>query len=164
MKRPAKSGVNARDVSPVGEMPLRRRPGAGVIAFHPMKFEHFALNVPDARAMARWYVENLGLQVIRSLDATPHTHFLGDETGRVFFEIYTNPTAPVPDYTTPHPLVLHVAYCTADAGAMQAKLLAAGAKLFSDETFPDGTRLIFVRDPWGLPVQLCQRAKPFPGF
>ena len=28
----------------------------------------------------------------------------------------------------------------------------------------DGSKLIFVRDPWGVPVQLCQRAKPFPGF
>ena len=29
---------------------------------------------------------------------------------------------------------------------------------------PDGSRLTMMRDPWGLPLQLCQRAKPFPGF
>jgi glyoxylase I family protein len=129
-----------------------------------MKFEHMALNVPDARAMSRWYVEHLGLTVLRALEAAPFTHFLGDDTGRVFIELYSNPAAPYPDYAAAHPLVFHVAFFAPDAGAMQAKLVAAGATAFSDDTLPDGSRLIFVRDPWGVPVQLCQRAKPFPGF
>ena len=129
-----------------------------------MKFEHLALNVPDARAMARWYVEHLGLTVLRALEAAPFTHFLGDDTGRVFIEFYSNPKAPYPDYAAVPPLVFHVAFFAPDAGAAQTKLVAAGAKAFSDDTLPDGSRLIFVRDPWGVPVQLCQRAKPFPGF
>lgn len=129
-----------------------------------MKFEHLALNVPDARAMSRWYVEHLGLSVARAMDAAPFTHFLADETGRVFIELYSNPAAPYPDYASTPPLVLHVAFFAPDAGAQQKRLVAAGATPFSDDTMPDGTRLIFVRDPWGVPVQLCQRAKPFPGF
>jgi glyoxylase I family protein len=129
-----------------------------------MKFEHFALNVPDARAMSRWYVEHLGLTVLRSLPAAPHTHFLGDDTGRVFIELYSNPAAPYPDYAAGHPLVMHVALFAPDAGAVAQRLTAAGAKPFSDETLPDGSRLIFLRDPWGLPLQLCQRVQPFPGF
>jgi glyoxylase I family protein len=72
--------------------------------------------------------------------------------------------APYPDYAAAHPLVLHVAFFAPDAGAAQAKLVEAGATAFSDDTMPDGSRLIFVRDPWGVPVQLCQRSKPFPGF
>jgi glyoxylase I family protein len=129
-----------------------------------MRFEHLALNVPDARAMSRWYVEQLGLTVLRALEAAPFTHFLADETGRVFIELYSNPAAPYPDYASMPPLVLHVAFFTPDAGAIQQQLVAAGAKPFSDDVMADGTRLIFVRDPWGLAVQLCQRAKPFPGF
>jgi glyoxylase I family protein len=129
-----------------------------------MKFEHLALNVPDARAMSRWYVEHLGLTVLRALEAEPYTHFLGDDTGRVFIELYSNPAAPYPDYAATHPLVFHVAFFAPDAGAVQAKLIAAGAKPFSDDKQADGGRLIFVRDPWGVTVQLCQRAKPFPGF
>jgi catechol 2,3-dioxygenase-like lactoylglutathione lyase family enzyme len=129
-----------------------------------MKFEHLALNVPDARAMAQWYVAHLGLNVVRSLEGAPFTHFLADDSGRVFLEIYSNPAAPYPDYAAAHPLVLHVAFFAPEAGAAAAKLVAAGAKPFSDDTMPDGSRLIFVRDPWGVPVQLCQRAKPFPGF
>jgi hypothetical protein len=37
----------------------------------------------------------------------------------------------------------------------------AGARLFLEEPLPDGSRLIMMRDPWGVPLQLCQRAKPF---
>ncbi len=131
---------------------------------NPMKFEHFALNVPDARALSRWYVEHLGFAVVRRLEAAPHTHFLADETGRVIVEFYTNPAAPIPDYAAGQPLTLHLALYTPDAGAVAQRLERAGAKPFSDETLPDGSRLIFLRDPWGLPLQLCQRAKPFPGF
>ena len=129
-----------------------------------MKFEHLALNVPDARAMSRWYVENLGLKVLRALEAAPFTHFLGDDSGRVFIELYSNPKAVYPDYAAMHPLVFHVAFFAPDAAAAQAKLVAAGAKPFSEESLADGTKLIFVRDPWGVPLQFCQRAKPFPGF
>lgn len=131
---------------------------------HPMKFEHFALNVPDVRAMSRWYVEHVGMQVIRSREDAPFTHFLGDDTGRVFIELYTNPAALIPDYSAQHPLVLHFAVHTADAAAERERLEAAGATFFAEDGFPDGTRLIMMRDPWGVALQLCQRAKPFPGF
>ena len=47
---------------------------------------------------------------------------------------------------------------------VNGRLAAAGATPFSDDKMPDGSRLIFLRDPWGVPVQLCQRAQPFPGF
>ena len=129
-----------------------------------MKFEHVALNVPEARAMVRWYGENLGLKVVRKVDDDRHIHFLGDDTGRVFLELYSNPVAPYPDYAAMNPQVLHVAFYAPDAGAVQQRLVAAGAKPFSDDTLEDGTRLIMVRCPWGVPLQLAQRAKPFPGF
>ena len=129
-----------------------------------MKFEHFALNVPDVRAMSRWYVEHVGLKVIRSREDAPFTHFLGDDTGRVFIELYTNPSALIPDYAVQHPLVVHFALYTTDSAADRTRLEKAGAKFFVEDTSPDGTRLIMMRDPWGVALQLCQRGKPFPGF
>ena len=129
-----------------------------------MKFEHFALNVPDVRAMARWYVEHLGFTIARSRTDAPFTHFLADETGRVTIELYSNPAAAYPDYASGHPLVFHVALFTRDARAEQARLEKAGAKLFLEENMPDGSRLTMLRDPWGIPLQLCQRVTPFPGF
>jgi catechol 2,3-dioxygenase-like lactoylglutathione lyase family enzyme len=128
-----------------------------------MKFEHFALNVPDARAMSRWYVEQVGFKVVRQRDDPPYTHFLADETGRVIVELYTNPKAAVPDYPAQHPLVFHFAVVTADARAECRRLEKAGARLFLEEPLPDGSLLIMLRDPWGVALQLCQRAKPFQG-
>lgn len=126
-----------------------------------MRFEHFALNVPDAPAQAAWYVRHLGFRVARRLDAPPFTHFLADDGGRVVLELYTNPAAPIPDYARNHPLVFHVAVVAADARAERARLEAAGATLFKEDPQPDGSLLIMLRDPWGVALQLCQRACPF---
>ena len=125
-----------------------------------MKFEHFALNVPDARAMSRWYVEHLGFRVARQRQDAPFTHFLADDTGRPFVELYTNLSAPVPDYTAQPPLCFHFAVVAADARAERTRLEQAGASCFLEEPLADGSLLIMMRDPWGVALQLCQRARP----
>ena len=127
-----------------------------------MKFEHFALNVPDCRAHALWYVQHLGFTVARSRVDAPFTHFLADDTGRTIVEFYTNPKAAFPDYAAAHPLCFHLAVVAADAKAERARLEQAGATLFLEEPQPDGSLLIMLRDPWGVPLQLCQRTQPFP--
>jgi hypothetical protein len=119
-----------------------------------MKFEHFALNVPDVRAQAQWHVQHLGFTVAIALTAAPYTHFLADDTGRTIVELYSNPEAAYPDYAKTHPLVFHLALVAPDARAERARLEKSGATFFS--------LLIMLRDPWGVPLQLCQRAKPFP--
>ncbi len=129
-----------------------------------MKFEHFALNVPAPREMALWYAEHLEFKILRANDTGSLAHFLGDDTGRVFFEIYRNPSAPIPDYAEQAPLTFHFAVFSPDAKALRAHLVAAGATLLTEETLGDGSVLVMLRDPWGVALQLCQRAKPFPGF
>jgi glyoxylase I family protein len=126
-----------------------------------MKFEHFALNVPDARASAAWYIQHLGMTAARKMEAPPYTHFLADETGRIIFEVYTNTAAALPDHASAHPLSFHVAFVAAAAQAERKRLEAAGATFFKEETLADGTLLIMLRDPWGVALQLCQRTKPF---
>jgi len=126
-----------------------------------MKFEHFALNVPDARAAVAWYVDHLGLRILRQREEPPYTTFLADDTGRVLMELYTNPAAALPDHASAHPLSFHAAFVAPDARAERARLELAGATLFKEETFPDGTLLVMMRDPWGVALQFCQRAKPF---
>lgn len=129
-----------------------------------MKFEHIGINVPDSRAMAQWYVDHLGFTIVRRLEEAPHTRFLADDTGRVSVEFYTNPAAPIPQYAAQHPLVFHIAVWSSQAKADCSRLEKAGATLVSDDILPDGSNLVMLRDPWGVPLQLCQRAKPFPGF
>ena len=126
-----------------------------------MTFEHFALNVPEVRAHAAWWVQHLGLTVARKRDDAPYTHFLADATGRVFIELYSNPAAAVPDYTQMNPLVLHVAFVSADALSEKARLEAAGATFVLEDKLADGSSLVMMRDPWGVALQFCQRAKPF---
>jgi len=98
---------------------------------------------------------------VRSIEQAPYTKFLADETGRVVIELYSNTTVPVPDYPSMPPLNFHIAFVAANAKQVEERLIAAGATLFKEETLPDGSFLVMMRDPWGVPLQFCQRAKPF---
>lgn len=129
-----------------------------------MKFEHFALNVENARASVQWYVDHLGLTKARSRPDAPYTTFLADDSGRVIMELYSNPAAPVPDYGSIHPLCFHVAFVAEDPDATRVRLLSAGAQHAYEETLPDGSFLIMLRDPWGIPIQLVRRNTPFPAM
>ncbi len=127
-----------------------------------MRFEHFALNVPAAPAHAAWYVAHLGFTVVRARPDAPFTCFLADASGRTVVELYSNPAAPYPDYAHTHPLVFHFAVVAADARAARDRLLAAGATLAFEDSLPDGSVLVMLRDPWGVALQFCQRATPMP--
>ncbi len=125
-----------------------------------MTFEHFALNVADARAMAAWYVAHLGFRIVRQIDTAPFTRFLADETGRPVIEIYTNPGAPIPERRSQPPLCFHFAVTSSDARVDRTRLEAAGATYEIEEVTSDGSVLVMLRDPWGVPLQLCQRTRP----
>ena len=125
-----------------------------------MKFEHAALNVPDAKAVADWWIEHCGMLNVRGEGGPPF--FLADASGRTILEIYSNEAAPIPDYAAQNPLTLHIAFAVEDAGAERDRLAAAGATLVSDAKTQDGTRLVMLRDPWGIALQLVQRKTPLP--
>lgn len=125
-----------------------------------MKLEHVAFNVADPHAHSAWYVQNLGMSIASQKPQAPFTTFLGDESGKMLLEMYNNPPDQVPDYANLNPLLLHVAFFTHDPAGDRARLVAAGAT-FVSETYPDtGTTLVMLRDPWGLPLQLCKRDAP----
>ena len=126
-----------------------------------MRIEHIAFQVPEPRAFAAWYVTHLGMRIVRSTGAPTHTHFLGTAAGAVLIEVYHNPAAGVPDYPQQDPLVLHLAFVSDDPRADMDRLVAAGATRQSGpDVTPGGDTLVMLRDPWGVPVQLCRRAKP----
>ena len=122
--------------------------------------EHIAWNVSDPAAIAAWYVEHLGMRIVRQSTASPFIHFIADSKDRVVLELYNNSADPIPDYAAQHPLRLHLAFAAPDPDASMAALLAAGATFVSDQTGADGSRLIMLRDPWGLALQLCKRVTP----
>lgn len=126
-----------------------------------MKLEHVALQVPEPLAMARWYVENLGLTVKQRGVDPPYGHFLADDRDTVMLEIYAFADVPTPDYASREPRELHLAFVSNDVAADIKRLVAAGASLVSGpETTPARDEIAMLRDPWGVCVQLVKRSRP----
>ena len=125
-----------------------------------MTFEHFALNVKEPVKMAQWYVDNCRMRIVRSMENPPFTRFLADESGQVVMELYSNDKARYPDHKNAHPLEFHFALKVDNAETLKQKLMAAGATLEEELNFDDGSHLVMLRDPFGIPLQLCKRGKP----
>ena len=129
-----------------------------------MNIEHFAINVSDPVALAEWYVGHLGMRVVRAIAESPYTRFLADAAGRVVIEVYRQEKAPVPDYFAMDPLVLHLAFVTTDVQATRQKLFEAGAIAVGEiVTTATGDVMAWLRDPWGVPLQLVKREQPLLG-
>jgi len=125
---------------------------------HLMRVEHVAFNVEDPLEMARWYVEHLGFEVKRRVMQAPWAHFLVDSSGSTMIEIYGNRDVPTSDYHNMHPGTLHMAFVSDDIQTDIDRLTAAGAKLEGGiADLPGGDTMAFVRDPWGLTLQLVKR-------
>ncbi|HYG38937.1 MAG TPA: VOC family protein [Cytophagales bacterium] len=125
-----------------------------------MKLEHFAINVKDPLKMADWYVNNLGMRIVRQSPSAPYTTFLADDSGRIMIEVYANPADQVPDYRNMNPLILHFAFVSENPEADKNRLMKAGAHLINEQSLPDGSVIVMLKDPWGVSVQLCKRGNP----
>lgn len=124
-----------------------------------MKLEHIALNVSNPPEIAKWYVQNLGMEIVSQQASAPFTHFLADDSGRVMIEMYNRPPDAVPDYFGINHLNLHLAFVSEEPEQDRTRLEAAGATHVEDLRPTEGTLLVMMRDPWGVPIQLCRRAK-----
>ncbi len=126
-----------------------------------MKVEHIAWTVADPQALAAWYCRHLGMRILRKSEGPAHTHLLADKAGRVVLELYHNPKVHPPDYRTMDPLLIHLAFEVDDVAADRARLLANGATAVGDIDQPSsGDCIAMLRDPWGFPIQLVNRAHP----
>jgi len=123
-----------------------------------MLFEHFAINVPEPKAIGAWYVEHVGLTIVRQQSGAPFMTFLADDSGRVLCELYCRPEQAMMDFGSQHALTFHFAMESTNAEADKARLIEAGATLFEEQHLDDGSHLVMLRDPWGICLQLCQRA------
>ncbi|MCI0684119.1 MAG: VOC family protein [Gemmataceae bacterium] len=129
-----------------------------------MTIEHLALNVADPVAMAAWYGKHLDMRVVRQVDGGPNTRFVADAAGRTVLELYHQTRAPIPDYRAMDPFVFHIAFLADDVAAQRQRLLTAGATSVLDLTTADnGDVMAFLRDPWGVTIQLVKRAQPLIG-
>ena len=127
------------------------------------RVEHVAFNVAQPVEIAAWYVQHLGMRVARYGGGPTEIHFLADAAGSSVLEFYNNPAGAIPDYAAMHPLQTHIAFLADDADAEAERLQAAGATLVDTSDLPDGSRLVMMRDPWGLAIQIVRRATPLLG-
>lgn len=126
-----------------------------------MRLEHIAFNIAEPAAAAAWYAAHLGMRIVRAQEVSPYAHFLADSTGQTVLEFYSNPLDAVPDYAAINPFRHHIAYLASEIGAERDRLIAAGATPVGDITLtPAGDKLAFLRDPWGVPLQLVERETP----
>jgi catechol 2,3-dioxygenase-like lactoylglutathione lyase family enzyme len=126
-----------------------------------MKLEHVAFNLQDPKAAAAWYAEHLGMRIIRAMGDETQVHFLVDSGDQTVIEFYRNTQSTIPDYASLGPYSLHVAFTVDDIDVERERLVAAGAAVEGETVImPSGDKLAFLRDPWGLVVQLVERREP----
>ena len=95
-----------------------------------MKIEHFALQVADPIAVARWYVVHLGMTIQRGSKEPPFAHFLADDGGQMLIEIYYNDNFDVPNQANVPPAHFHLALVSDNIEQDRARLIEAGANPF----------------------------------
>ena len=123
-----------------------------------MRIEHLALNLDDAPAVVAWYSRHLAMPIQHEVRSPIYVAFLGEPP--VLLEIYCNPMQPRLAPAAWDPLTLHLAVSSNDLIGDQARLIAAGAAHHEGRADADGYGLVFLRCPWGLPLQLCRRRLP----
>jgi predicted enzyme related to lactoylglutathione lyase len=87
--------------------------------------------------------------------------FLADGSDRVVIEFYSRNDAAMQDFRQLHPLTFHMAFVSENAEKDKRRLVTAGASFFEELFKEDGSHLVMLRDPWGMPLQLCQRTVKF---
>jgi glyoxylase I family protein len=126
-----------------------------------MHLEHLGLNHPAPVAAAAWYCQHLGMKIARNFGPPQFGHFLADARGKMMLEFYRNAEVMIPDYSALPPFAFHIAFHVSDVAALRSQLLQAGATSEGEiNTNSDGDKITIVRDPWGICVQLVQRAVP----
>ncbi len=120
-----------------------------------MKLEHVAFDVPEPEKLIAWWCEHLGFR-----RSAPKSAFIIDDSGIMGLEFYRTPDTPAaPDYARAHAMTMHVAFVSENVRADADRLVAAGATLETLNLDSADFHLAILRDPWGIPIQLCKRAK-----
>lgn len=126
-----------------------------------MIFEHIAINIPEPVKAVRWYCDHLDMRIVLASDKSPWRHFITDSTGTGLIEFYHHSTVPTADHEAMPPRMLHLGFTAQDLEADRARLITAGAVPIGEiAVSPSGDRKAFLRDPWGVALQLVERSNP----
>ena len=126
-----------------------------------VRFEHLALNVADPQSVANWYVENLGMKILRQDGPPLNTNFVADDGKHMTMDLFTSSAAPALDLSKLSTISIHFAFVVDDVRGLRTGLIEAGATLAEEirETNA-GDQVLTLRDPWGFPIQFIKRGEP----
>lgn len=126
----------------------------------PLQFEHLRINVVDKEVTAKWYVDNLGLEIIPS--KSKEFVYVADKDHNFMLELSSIPNIKN-SYFDVHLDGFHLAFeGHKSIKAVAEKMLANGGKqdgvLYTNKI---GDYVMNVRDPNGFDTQLLHRVNPF---
>ena len=126
----------------------------------PVKFEHLRINVADKEATAKWYVENVGLEIIPSKNT--EVVYVADKDHNFMLELSSIPNIRN-TYFDIHIDAFHMAFeghktIEAVADKMLANKGVQEGALYRNLV---GDYVMNVRDPNGFTSQLIHRVNPF---
>jgi len=125
-----------------------------------VRFEHLRLNVPDKLATAKWYVDNVGLEIIPS--SNDEFIYVADKDHNFMLEL-SSISGIKNTYHDIHIDGFHLAFeGHKSIKAVSEKMLANGGtqegELYTNKI---GDYVMNVRDPNGFTSQLIHRVNPF---
>jgi len=126
----------------------------------PVKFEHLRINVADKEATAKWYVDNVGLEIIPSNNS--EVVYVADKDHNFMLELSSIPNIRS-TYFDIHLDAFHLAF------EGHKTIEAVAEKMLANKGVQEGTisrnligdYVINVRDPNGFTSQLLHRVNPF---
>ncbi len=131
----------------------------------PARIEHLGLNVSDPTSVANWYVQNLGMKIIREDKKPPFVTFISDKGNHFVIEFYKKDKFPKIDFHKINYMSYHFAFMVDSINIFKSKLSSRGAKVMEDiSKLPSGDQVLMMRDPWGMPLQLVERVNPMLKF
>lgn len=120
------------------------------------QLNHVAIHCADLDASVRFYRDVLGLpEIPRPAFNFPGAWFAIGPDGQEL-HLIARPPRETDSYSIPRER--HFAMAVDDAAAAEARLRAAGVEFQPAKPRPDGVLQVFLRDPDGHVVELCQVA------
>jgi len=119
---------------------------------------HIAIICSDYQQSLRFYCDILGFEVLSEQFRAERQSMMTKLAlnGSYLIELFTFPHSPARP-TNPEACGLrHLAFTVSDVEAVLKELDAKGYPHEPLRTSPDGERLFFMKDPDGLPIEICE--------
>ena len=121
-----------------------------------MYIEHPGIAAKDPQALAQWYIDTLGMKLLRQ--AGPTTFFIGFDKGACI-EIYAAKSDAEPIANNYVQGMTHIAFYAEDFEATRQMLLSKGVKPAAEPVLRDDLKLALMRDPEGNLFHITCRDK-----